>query len=58
MNASLQIGLLTLQKLWSTGPQKVTVQHVHVNSGGQAVVRSLRTGGVQDQGETAAVRLD
>lgn len=44
MMTAAQNGLLTLQKLRSAGPQNVTVQHVHVNSGGQAVVGSLRTG--------------
>jgi hypothetical protein len=36
-----QEGMLTLQKLKATGPQSVTVQHVHVHDGGQAVVGTI-----------------
>jgi hypothetical protein len=43
MMTTAQEGLMTLQKLKSTGPQSVTVQHVHVNSGGQAVVGNVQT---------------
>ena len=43
MMATAQEGLLTLQKLKTTGPQQVTVQHVHVESGGQAVVGNIRS---------------
>lgn len=39
-----QRGLLTLKRLRSTGDQSITVQHVHVADGGQAVVGSLQTG--------------
>jgi hypothetical protein len=42
MMAAAQSGLLTLQKLRTSGPQNVTVQHVHVNSGGQAVVGNVQ----------------
>ena len=41
MMTTAQEGLLTLQKLKATGPQSVTVQHVHVNDGGQAVVGNV-----------------
>jgi hypothetical protein len=40
-----QDGLLTLQKLRSGGNQTVTVQHVNVQSGAQAVIGNVRTGG-------------
>ena len=42
MMASAQDGLLTLHKLRATGPQTVTVQHVHVEAGGQAVVGNVQ----------------
>ena len=42
MMTTAQEGLITLQKLKSTGPQSVTVQHVHVNDGGQAVVGNIQ----------------
>lgn len=38
MNTSFQQGMLTLQKMRTGGRQVVTVQHVQVNNGGQAVV--------------------
>ena len=41
MMAQVREGILTLQRLKATGPQSVTVQHVHVNSGGQAVVANM-----------------
>jgi hypothetical protein len=34
-----------LQKYRSGGKQKVTVKHVHVNEGGQAIVGNVETGG-------------
>jgi hypothetical protein len=43
MMSMVQAGLLTLHKLKSTGPQTVTVQHVHVNAGGQAVVGNIES---------------
>jgi hypothetical protein len=39
-----QQGLLTLQKLKTGGTQNVVVQHVHVESGGQAIV-GVQSGG-------------
>ncbi len=39
-----QRGALTLQKLRASGPQRVVVQHVHVEAGGQAVVGDVRMG--------------
>ena len=44
MMAVAQQGLLTLQKLKTGGIQTVTVQHVHVEAGGQAVVGNVQTG--------------
>jgi hypothetical protein len=41
--AVAQEGILTLQKLKTRGPQSVTVQHVHVASGGQAVVGNVQS---------------
>jgi Tfp pilus assembly protein PilE len=38
----------TLKRYRSKGEQKVTVQHVTVNDGGQAVVGDVRTGGRGD----------
>jgi hypothetical protein len=38
MMATFQQGLLTLQRLRTGGTQRVIVQHVNVNEGGQAVV--------------------
>jgi hypothetical protein len=46
MNGSFQQGIATLQRMRSGGRQVVTVQHVQVNDGGQAVV----TGHVADRG--------
>jgi uncharacterized protein (UPF0303 family) len=43
MNAA-QRAATTLQKLRVSGPQKVVVQHVHVEAGGQAVVGDVRVG--------------
>jgi len=43
MIAAAQSGLLALHKLKSTGPQTVTVQHVHVTAGGQAVVENIQS---------------
>jgi len=42
MMAQVREGMLTLQRLKATGPQSVTVQHVHVNAGGQAVVGTIK----------------
>lgn len=40
-----QRGLVTLKRLRSAGEQQITVQHVHVASGAQAVVGNVKTGG-------------
>lgn len=45
-----QDGMLTLQKLRTGGNQTVTVQHVNVASGGQAVVGNVQTGGAKRRG--------
>jgi hypothetical protein len=44
MMAASQRAAVTLQKLRAAGPQKVVVQHVHVEAGGQAVVGNVRMG--------------
>jgi hypothetical protein len=40
-----QDAMLTLQRVRTSGNQTVTVQHVNVASGGQAVVGNVQTGG-------------
>lgn len=40
-----QNGLLTIQKLRSKGAQKITVRHVTVQPGGQAVIGDVKSGG-------------
>jgi len=45
-----QDGLLTLQRLRSGGNQTVTVQHVNVASGAQAVIGNVQTGGAKRRG--------
>lgn len=49
-----QDGLATLQRLRTGGNQTVTVQHVTVASGAQAIVGNVRTGGPADRGDKAA----
>lgn len=43
--AASQGAALTLQKLKTGGEQRVLVQHVNVNKGGQAVIGDIQTGG-------------
>jgi len=45
-----QDGLLTLQRLRTGGNQTVTVQHVNVASGAQAVIGNVQTGGTKRRG--------
>jgi hypothetical protein len=51
MNLSLramdtfQKGLLTFKRLRGSGEQKITIQHVNVTQGGQAVIGQVQTGG-------------
>ncbi len=45
-----QDGLLTLQRLRTGGNQTVTVQHVNVAAGAQAVIGSVQTGGAKRRG--------
>lgn len=40
-----QQGLLTLQRLRTGGNRTVTVQHVHVGEGAQAVIGNVQGGG-------------
>lgn len=49
--STYQQGLLTLQRLRTGGNQTVTVQHVNVGAGGQAVIGNVQTGGGQLPGE-------
>lgn len=44
MNA-FQQGLLTLQKIRTGGNQTMTVQHVHIEAGGQALIGPVQGGG-------------
>jgi hypothetical protein len=48
-----QDGLLTLQRLRTGGNQTVTVQHVNVASGAQAVIGNVQTGGRKRLGRKA-----
>ena len=46
MSGKFQQGLVTVQRLRSGGQQVVTVQHVQVNQGGQAIVAGkMKAGG-------------
>ncbi len=42
---TFQKGLLTLKRLRGTGEQRITIQHVHVTDGGQAVIGQLQPRG-------------
>lgn len=42
---TFQKGLLTLKRLRGTGEQRITIQHVNVNDGGQAVISQGQPGG-------------
>jgi len=42
-----QRGMLTLKRLRSNGDQHITIQHVSVEDGGQAVIGSVKTGGAE-----------
>lgn len=42
---TFQKGLLTLKRLRGTGEQRITIQHVNVGDGGQAVISQLNPGG-------------
>lgn len=53
-----QDGLLTLQKLRTGGNQTVTVQHVNVAAGAQAVIGNVQTGGDGAQPEQYARTRD
>jgi hypothetical protein len=45
-----QDGLLTLQRIRTGGNQTVTVQHVNVEPGGQAVIGNVQAGGAKRRG--------
>jgi hypothetical protein len=55
LTASYQSGLLVLQRVRSGGRQVVTVQHVHVAEGGQAVV-AAKIGGGRGAGQRRQLR--
>jgi hypothetical protein len=40
-----QTAILALKKLKASGEQRITIQHVNVSDGGQAVIGSIRSGG-------------
>jgi hypothetical protein len=44
MMGAYQDGLMTLQRLRSGGSQTMTVQHVHVGEGGQALIGNVQAG--------------
>jgi hypothetical protein len=48
--ATYQQGMMTLQRLKTGGNQVVTVQHVNVEPGGQAVIGNVQTGGGRPPG--------
>ena len=51
LQTTFQQGMLTMQKLRTGGNQTVTVQHVNIGAGGQAVIGNV-TGGKQAGGDT------
>ena len=50
LQASFQQGMLTMHKLRTGGNQTVTVQHVNVGAGGQAVIGNVTGGKLEGQG--------
>ena len=48
---AFQDGAMTLQRLRTGGTQTVTVQHVHVWQGAQAVIGNVQTGGPTGGGD-------
>jgi hypothetical protein len=53
---TFQDAMLTLQRIRSGGSQTVTVQHVTVAQGGQAVIGNVGTGGVKRRGTNGKQR--
>jgi hypothetical protein len=53
MMSAFQDGLLTLQRLRTGGNQTVTVQHVNVEAGAQAVIGNVQTGGAKRRGSNS-----
>lgn len=45
--AAMQNAVVTLKKLRASGEQRITIQHVNVSDGGQAVIGDVQTGGVK-----------
>jgi hypothetical protein len=58
LNGSFQAGMLTLQKIRNRGQQVVTVQHVTVSEGGQAVVAGKIAGGRHGNSQGAIIKND
>ena len=46
---TFQCGLLTLKKLRSSGDQRITIQHVNVTDGCQAVIGQVQPRGTVDK---------
>jgi hypothetical protein len=42
---TFQKGLLTIKRLRGSGEQRITIQHVNVTQGGQAVIGQVNPGG-------------
>jgi hypothetical protein len=51
MMNTYQQGLLTLNKLRKGGSQTITIQHVHVADGAQAIIGSVKSGKTGGVGE-------
>jgi hypothetical protein len=51
LQTSFQQGMLTLQKLRTGGNQTVTVQHVNISAGGQAVIGNVTGAGGKPEGQ-------
>ena len=44
-NQQVRIPFVSLKKLKASGEQRITIQHVNVSDGGQAVIGDVRAGG-------------
>lgn len=49
---SFQRAVATFQRLRTGGNQTVTVQHVNIESGGQALIGNVQAGGLRQRGQT------
>lgn len=50
---TFQRGLATLTKIRTGGQQKMIVEHIHINEGGQAIVGNVNSGGGGPQDESS-----